>query len=75
MMSLIRGLYVFTSYNVYGILITKKDEKFEITFAYNESVRFGHGMGYNKIYSIEDKLDTGHMLIIKLISDAIVLKE
>lgn len=58
----------------YGILITKKDEKLEITFAYNESVRFGHGMGYNKIYSIEDKFDTGHMLLMKLISEAIVLK-
>lgn len=59
----------------YGILIIKNDEKFEITFAYNESIRFSHGMGYNKIYSIEDKLDTGHMLIMKLIRDAIVLKE
>ena len=59
----------------YGILITKNDNKLEITFAYNESVRFGHGMGYNKIYSIENKFDTGHMLLMKLISEAIVLKD
>lgn len=68
-------LEIADEYSDYGILITKENEKLKITFAHNESVRYGPGMGHNEIHSIEDNLDTGHMLIMKMISDSIVLKE
>lgn len=68
-------LEIADEYSDYGILITKENDKLEITFANNESFRYGHGMGHNEINSIEERLDTGHMLIMKLMSDTIVLKE
>lgn len=41
----------------YGILVCRKDDEFEITFSINESFRYGHGFGYRKISSTEDKLE------------------
>ena len=60
----------------YGIQVFKKDDKYEIIFSFNDSIRFGHAMGYRKISSIENELDEPlHRALIKLMNDAIVLKE
>lgn len=60
----------------YGIQVFKKDDNYEIIFSFNDSIRFGHAMGYRKISSIENELDEPlHRALIKLMNDAIVLKE
>lgn len=60
----------------YGIQVFKKDDKYEIIFSFNDSIRYGHAMGYRKISSIENELDEPlHRVLIKLMNDAIVLKE
>lgn len=60
----------------YGIQIFKKDDEFEIIFSFNDSIRFGHAMGYRKISSIENQLDEPlHRILIKMMRDAIVFEE
>lgn len=60
----------------YGIQVFKKDGKFETIFSFNDSITYGHAMGYRKISSIEDKLDEPlHRVLIKLINDAIIFEE
>ena len=60
----------------YGIQIFKKDEKFEIIFSFNDSITYGHAMGYRKISSIEDKLDEPlHRVLINLMNDSIIFEE
>ena len=59
----------------YGILVSKKDDEFEITFSINESFRYGPGFGYRKISSIEDKLEEPlHRALIKIMYDAIIFE-
>lgn len=60
----------------YGIQVFKKDDKYEIIFSFNDSIRYGHAMGYRKISSIEDELEEPlHRALIKLMNDAIILEE
>lgn len=60
----------------YGIQVFKKDDKYEIIFSFNDSIRYGHAMGYRKISSIEDKLEEPlHRALIKLMDDAIIFEE
>ena len=60
----------------YGIQVSKKNDKFTITFSFNDSITFGHAMGYREISSIEDKLEEPlHRILIKLMNDAIIFEE
>ena len=59
----------------YGILVIRKDGKYEISYAYNEYENYGPG-GSQSIHEIEDELENPvYRLVIKLMSEAIVLKE
>lgn len=59
----------------YGILVTRNDGKIEISYAYNEYENYGPG-GSQSIYEIEDSLENPvFRLVIKLMSEAIVLKD
>ena len=59
----------------YGILVTRNEGRIEISYAYNEYENYGPG-GFQSIYSIEDSLENPvYMLVIKLMSEAIVLKD
>ena len=60
----------------YGIQVFKKDGKFETIFSFNDSITYGHAMGYRKISSIEDKLDEPlHRVLISLMYDSIIFEE
>ena len=60
----------------YGIQVFKKDDEFEIIFSFNDSITFGHAMGYREISSIEDKIDEPlHRILIKMMRDAIIFEE
>ena len=60
----------------YGIQVFKKDDEFEIIFSFNDSITFGHAMGYRKISSIENQLDEPlHRILIKMMRDAIIFEE
>lgn len=60
----------------YGIQVFKKDGQYEIIFSFNDSISYGHAMGYREISSIEDKLEEPlHRVLIKLMNDAIILEE
>ena len=60
----------------YGIQVFKKEDEYEIIFSFNDSIRYGHAMGYREISSIENELEEPlHRALIKLMYDAIVLKE
>ena len=59
----------------YGIQVFKKDGQYEIIFSFNDSISYGHAMGYREISSIEDKLEEPlHRVLIKLMNDAIILE-
>lgn len=59
----------------YGILVTRNEGRIEISYAYNEYENYGPG-GSQSIYSIEDSLENPvFRLVIKLMSEAIVLKD
>ena len=60
----------------YGIQVFKKDGEFEIIFSFNDSITFGHAMGYREISSIENQLDEPlHRILIKMMRDAIIFGE
>lgn len=60
----------------YGIQVFKKDDQYETIFSFNDSISYGHAMGYQKISSIEDKLEEPlHRVLIKLMNDAIIFEE
>ena len=59
----------------YGIQVFKKDGQYEIIFSFNDSISYGHALGYREISSIEDKLEEPlHRVLIKLMNDAIILE-
>ena len=59
----------------YGILVIRKEGKTEITYAYNEYKNYGPG-GSQSIHEIEDELENPvYRLVIRLVSEAIVLKD
>ena len=60
----------------YGIQVFKRNGQYEVTFSFNDSVRYGHAMGYREISSIEDKLDEQlHRILVKMMNDAIIFEE
>lgn len=62
-------------YSDYGIIVIRKEGKFEITYAYNEYENYGPG-GSQSIHEIENELENPvYRLVIKLMSEAIVLKD
>lgn len=62
-------------YSDFGIIVVRKEKKFEITYAYNEYKNYGPG-GSQSIHEIETELaNPVYRLVIKLMSEAIVLKD
>ena len=60
----------------YGIQVFKKDGQYETIFSFNDSISYGHAMGYREISSIEDKLEEPlHRVLIKLMNNAIIFEE